>query len=140
MAAKGGKSQMTPSDWGTLGAQLKKQYKYADGFALKLAAGAYRQSEVGKVIDRMNRYLPPSQQANDRGELAATYPGLKLPAQPKDGSTECSFGDGCSWRIVEESDRWLAYWELGPTEHCPTCLWRSQNWNPLIIKKDGTKA
>lgn len=36
---KGGPDQMTKADYGRLGASLKKEYKYLDGFAADIAAG-----------------------------------------------------------------------------------------------------
>jgi hypothetical protein len=136
MAAKGGRKQMTPSDWGALGAQLKKQYKYVDGFALKLAAGGYRESEVDKVIDRMNRYLPPSQQAFERGEIQVTYPGIKLPRYPGDGNTICSYGCHCHLEIEDLTDRWLVRWVINPAvENCTDCQELARTWNPLVIMK-----
>lgn len=44
--------------------------------------------------------------------------------------------DRCEWVIeplnVEEGE-YNAYWTLGVAEHCPTCLERAKDWNPLYI-------
>jgi hypothetical protein len=41
----------------------------------------------------------------------------------------------CNWRIVERDNEWDCYWQLSNAEHCPDCLSRAGNWNPLVIPK-----
>jgi hypothetical protein len=42
----------------------------------------------------------------------------------------------CRWEIVDRGDHWDCYWRLGIAEHCPDCVERARNWNPLTIPKE----
>ncbi len=59
-----------------------------------------------------------------------------LPAMPRDGSTQCLSRCNCSWDVQElEGDGNAdAYWRLGPSESCQTCLERAQQWSPLRFR------
>lgn len=53
-AARGGWAQMTKSDFGAVGAQLKKQYQYLNRFAAQIQSG--QQALDGRLIVRANLY------------------------------------------------------------------------------------
>lgn len=54
VAARGGWQQMTPSDWGRVGAQLRTQYQYLRQFAEQIATG--EQNLDGRLIVRSKLY------------------------------------------------------------------------------------
>jgi hypothetical protein len=52
--ARGGWAQMTQSDWGWVGSQVKAQYKYLDNFARQIANG--EQPLNGRFLQRVKMY------------------------------------------------------------------------------------
>lgn len=58
-----------------------------------------------------------------------------LPAQPG-VLTRCHGNCKCSWDIqrLPGNGNFDAYWRLRPAEHCPNCLRRAQEFNPLKIR------
>jgi hypothetical protein len=57
-----------------------------------------------------------------------------LPAYPRDGSTVCRVYCRCQWQIKKRSDAlYEATWKLGQAEHCPDCILRAKQWNPLRL-------
>ena len=57
--AKGGWAQMTPADWGRVGAATKAQYKYLAGFAEDIANGTFKSGRVmsdGHILVRAGMY------------------------------------------------------------------------------------
>lgn len=131
LLARGGRGAMTQSDWGKLGAMLKKQYGYMNRFAEEIAAGNLTDAQVKA---RMDMYFKSARQAYERGaESARGMP--PLPAHPGDGSTVCLSNCQCHWDIQETDDEWLATWTLGAAEHCPDCVQRAGDWAPLRLPK-----
>ena len=53
-AANGGWAQMTPSDWGFAGSQIKEQYQYLNNFAQQIANG--EQPLDGRFMVRTDLY------------------------------------------------------------------------------------
>lgn len=90
--AKGGWAQMTPSDWGRAGAELKKQYAYLQKFALDIQNGKI--SFDGRILTRADLY---SERA--RGTF-------------EDVRREMARAEGF------DRERRI----LGIAEHCPDCL------------------
>ena len=131
LLAKGGRQNMTQSDWGSLGGMLRNQYQYMNRFAEEIASGRLTE---GQVRVRMDMYFKSSRQANERAAIRAR--GMPdLPAYPGDGSTQCLTNCRCSWQVSENEDEWLAYWTLGVAEHCPDCVQRAGDWAPLRLPK-----
>lgn len=60
-----------------------------------------------------------------------------LPALPRDGSTQCLSRCNCSWDVQELAGDGNAdaYWRLGPSESCQTCLERAQQWSPIKFRE-----
>jgi len=110
----GGRKNVTPSQWGTLGNVLKKEYKFLRGFMRDIEAGKL---SLAQIQSRLNMYgnkiynsywnskatqmqaagfteerrvLQPAEHCNDCITLAARgwQPINTLP-RPADGSTEC---------------------------------------------------
>lgn len=52
--ARGGWSQMSQTDWGFVGAQIKKQYQWLDNFAVDIARG--KQKLDGRLLNRARLY------------------------------------------------------------------------------------
>jgi hypothetical protein len=127
---RGGRGAMTQSDWGACGQLLREQYAWLDQFAQATAGGALTAAQVQA---RAALYIASSTQAFERGKAAAW--NLMLPAYPGDGSSECRSNDRCVWIITETPTAYEATWRLGVAEHCPTCVGRSETWNPLVIGK-----
>jgi len=61
-----------------------------------------------------------------------------LPAEPRDGSTQCLVYCLCHWEIKKQSPtEYDCYWRLTPAEHCDNCLCRAERWNPLKYRKSN---
>jgi hypothetical protein len=127
---RGGRRAMTQSDWGRLGAEMRKQYGYLDGFAAEIATGGLSPAEIAS---RSQLYVEASTASYERGRAASHR--LVLPAYPGDGSTQCRVNCKCHWRITEVEDAWDCYWTLGQAEHCEDCVTRSQTWAPYTYPK-----
>jgi len=127
---RGGRKAMTQSDWGRLGAEMRKQYGYLNGFASEVATGSLSPAQVAT---RSQLYVEASTASYERGRAAAHR--LVLPAYPGDGSTQCRVNCKCHWRITEDQTKWDCYWTLGQAEHCEDCVTRSQTWAPYTYPK-----
>jgi len=127
---RGGRKAMTQSDWGRLGAEMRKQYGYLNGFASEVATGSLSPAQVAA---RSQLYVEASTASYERGRAAAHR--LVLPAYPGDGSTQCRVNCKCHWRITEDQTKWDCYWTLGQAEHCEDCVTRSQTWAPYTYPK-----
>lgn len=131
MLARGGRNNMTQADWGRVGAMLKEQYRYVDGFARDIDAGKV---SGGQIRTRARMYVDSATQAFERAKTESR--GMpRLPAYPGDGQTQCRANCRCAWDIVDAEDHWEATWSLGVSEHCQDCVANAGRWNPLIIPK-----
>lgn len=106
IAAKGGnKAAMTPHDWGIVGAQCKKQYKFANDFA----KAVQEKAEQGKLTlagvgHRSGQYANSGM---------ATFYQIRTEVAEEEGQTEV---------------RWLT----SPVENCAECVeLRDMGWMPL---------
>lgn len=138
LSAKGGRSQMTPADWGSIGGMLTEQYKYLDGFYADVLSGEMSEAAIAA---RAGMYINSAREANERAySRSQGIPDGGLPAYPADGSSECLTNDKCSWEIDAvkgdngQISHWNAYWRLSDAEHCPTCLERAGGWNPYVVE------
>lgn len=131
MLARGGRNNMTQADWGRVGAMVKKQYQYLQGFARDVDAG--KMSE-GQIRTRSRMYIDSATQAFERAKTESLGMPV-LPAYPGDGRTVCRSNCQCHWNIVDEGDHWNATWQLGVAEHCPDCVDNSEKWDPLVVPK-----
>lgn len=131
LAGRGGKNAITSADRKIIGSMLKDQRQFLRDFTQTIANDGMSEA---MIQSRIKLYLNSSRQAFERGKSQAY--GLKLPAYPADGSSECGANDRCHWEISEKSDRIDAYWRLSVAEHCGTCLDRGTRWNPYTVRKD----
>jgi hypothetical protein len=125
----GGRSRMTPSDWGRLGAMLKAQYRYLDRFAGEVALGWLTPAMAAA---RAALYARSAVQAHAAGQARAWR--VTLPARPGDGSTPCLANCRCYWWLVEQDDDTVAAtWVRTSAEGCRPCAGRAGLWAPLVI-------
>lgn len=128
---RGGISQMTPSDYGRIGATLKKEYGYLRSFLDDIAAG---KETAGQANNRARNFLGGARQSFSRGRGKAY--GLDLPAHPGSG-TICHGNCRCHWDIVEDETEWRCYWILSSENPCVDCVTRAAEYNPWIQVKDS---
>ena len=103
--ANGGFAQMTLSDWGFVGSELKKQYNYAKGFIADIAKGKYGYPPSGGAFE--NRLRLYAQAGRGIGEQMTRRRMLKQ------GMTQ-------ERRV------------LGAADHCPDCLdYASRGWQAI---------
>lgn len=131
--AKGGRGQLTQADYGRIGALVKEQYKFLQGFERDLKNG--QMTSAGQVAYRAALYVDSATSSFERGRAEALG-APKLPQYPGDGATVCRTSCKCHWEIERVTGGWLAYWRLGPvkTEHCPDCYRNAGVWNPLVVE------
>lgn len=130
MLSRGGVNAMTQADWGQLGAALRDQYRHLDQFAQEIASGKLSPAQIQA---RARLYVNSATQAFERGK--ASSHGLRLPAYPGDGSTQCRTNCKCRWSIADRGAFWECRWMLGVAEHCPDCVTYAGRWNPLVFPK-----
>lgn len=128
---KGGRQQVTEAEGQQITAVVTEQERYLRDFAASVARG---ELTVGQIAHRAGMYAAAATTSYHRGK-AATYDGLRLPAQPGDGGTPCLSRCLCSWSIDETDGEWEATWVLDGGEHCAGCVARSQRWAPYIQVK-----
>jgi len=143
--ARGGEyGEISQADWGRLGAQLKKQYKYLDGYAAYVQESA-EADLVGEGKFLSGAYMDWRSKLYGGAAKASYWQHLvygKLPQVPGDGQTRCGSNCGCHLRIEDgdDFDTLLVYWELGPTEHCDDCVRLSNEWRPFILEMPPSAA
>ena len=65
MLGKGGLSQMTQADWGSIGGMLADQYRYLGGFAQEVKAGQLSEAQVAA---RSKMYINSGREAYERAQ------------------------------------------------------------------------
>ena len=120
---------------GGLKSFLRKQWGFFQKFVRQIKAGSLT---AGNIIRRAKMYFEAVKGRFSAGRAAAH--GVRLPAIPGDGSTECLSYCKCSWYLIDiDPDTVHAFWRLGlyVQEHCRDCLRRSGEWNPYIVKRSS---
>jgi hypothetical protein len=130
LAGRGGRNALTSADRTAIARMLKEQRAYLRRFVEEIANGTFTEAAINT---RGKMYLNASRHAFERGKARSW--GLRLPAYPADGSTECLTNDRCYWDITEKPDRYNCYWRLSVAEHCSTCLDRAGQWTPYVVYK-----
>lgn len=135
MLGRGGRLQMTQSDWGAIGRRLQPQYELMDQMMVKVAGGEFSAAQLKVYQDD---YLKSARQVYERSyAVSQGVPLGQLPEVPADGQQICSSGCKCNWSFEEFEDRWECTWNLEPgAKHCDSCLANSVNWSPLVILKE----
>lgn len=104
--ARGGWAQMTQSDFGAVGAILRKQYAYLDRFAAEIRAGLPRD---GRLLARMKLYVMAARTTHQRFD--ARERELRGDSEERN---VLSAGENCA-ECVEQADRgWVPIGELVP--------------------------
>jgi hypothetical protein len=127
LLGRGGRNVMTPRDWGRIGAEVRRQYRYLDRLVAE-----YQRGEISDAAfrSRARMYTSGSNAAFSRAQGEAW--AIALPAHPGDGSTRCLGYCKCSWSITQTATEIHATWRLGGSrETCPDCVQRSHDWAPL---------
>lgn len=135
MLGRGGRLQMTPSDWGAVGRRLQPQYALLDDLALKISEGEFSEAQIKVYQDN---YLKSARQVYERSyAVSQGVPVGQLPQMPGDGQQICSSGCNCNWSFNELEDSWECFWNLKPgAKHCDTCVNNNAQWFPLVIPKE----
>jgi hypothetical protein len=131
---RGGRPSMTPADWGRVGRRVRDQYGFLANFASQMAAGSVT---TQRAVMRASMYPLSARQAHQRGQ-AAVLGDPNLPAYPGDGSTACHSNCGCSWLIqkvtlLDGAPAFHCTWQRAKSDSCTDCLWREQQWAPLVV-------
>jgi len=100
--AKGGRENVTFSDWGYEGSLLKKQYQYLSNFAKEISANPTAWMS-GRLDARMNMY------GNSAYGALEDFQRREAEAQGYDEEIR----------------------HLTPAEHCPDCLDAAEHWEPI---------
>lgn len=130
VAGHGGRTTMTPTEWGKVGSLTREQYGYLGDFADKLP-----DLSEAQIRARGELYINSAERAFRQGNTR----GMGLPDldnYPGDGQTRCMTNCQCSLRIEEAEDGWDVYWELGDAEHCEDCEELARKWNPLHVARE----
>lgn len=131
LLGRGGRNAMTQSDWGKIGAELRKQYRYLERFAAEIHNGTLSDKEIAA---RARMYTAGANSSFGRGQASAWR--VQLPAYPGDGSTQCKSYCRCSWVMSETDTEIMASWTLGGSkEKCPDCQRRARTWDPLVFDR-----
>jgi hypothetical protein len=127
---------MTQSDWGRVGAEVKAQYRYLQGFADAVVAQkdtislAYIEARANMYGEAARHTANIMQAGNLAGGTRRQPTGYdSLPWMPGDGSTRCLTNCKCHWEItvIDQTDDMQlvqAVWTLAEAEHCPDCVER----------------
>lgn len=131
MLGRGGRKQMTPADWGSVGQSVRQQYTYLRSFAEEVAGGTLSEAQIGA---RSALYVESGTQAYERARVRAHGLPLTLAQHPGDGQTQCGANCRCALEIEETDEVFNVRWVLsGSGETCDDCRLLAGTWNPLVI-------
>jgi hypothetical protein len=135
---RGGVTQMTPQDWGSIGGMLADQYRFLGDFSREIENTELSEAQIAQ---RSQMYIRSSREAASRAnQRAQGWP--ELPAHPGDGSTICLTNCACHWDGDGTDFTWILDFDA---EHCTSdeldaegrprgCIERAKLWNPLVIE------
>jgi hypothetical protein len=133
---RGGLSNMTVEDLNRVNRQVADQNTYLQRWARQLQDAD--EQEINPSAMR-RRALMYAENANATlGQATVSAMGMpELPAQPKDGTTDCLTNCYCRWSIrdVDGDGNWDCYWIIDRSrDNCPQCVARAAAWSPLRIR------
>lgn len=103
--AHGGADQMTSRRWGYIGSQVKKQYKFAQGFAEDIASGKQAFTERG-LVARARQYGQASRttfnQVLVRDQVARGYSYARNILHAGESCSECKGQSSKGWMPIED--------------------------------------
>lgn len=100
----GGREQMTFSDWGKVGSQIKEQYTYLRGFADEVAAGTLTEAEIANRISMyVNSAREAYETANGKAQVKAGMTEVLWVLNPAlENCIGCQEFADMGWTIIEE--------------------------------------
>lgn len=125
---RGGKHAMTLADRVVLRELLLGQRQFWNRWMAELVDSP---ASIARIRARADLYTRAARGFFERGRAEAW--GIRLPAHPADGSTQCRSNCTCTWDIRRRKGRVEATWRLGSGEHCDDCLRHAAEWAPLIF-------
>jgi len=132
MAGKGSRT-LTNTEQATAARLTAVQYEYLNNFLNEILEGGWLPSYTA----RAQMYGSSTTAAFSMGDVVRQAGQvLPLPSMPTEG-TQCLSNCGCEWRIEninEQKGDFNAYWELGKTDNCQTCVQRRADWYPVLIR------
>lgn len=124
-----GETSGTQAQYGLAGRRLRDQYGFMHDFFQQIEAG---ELSLAEIKARSNLYANSAGQVLE--QLGISEDDLpRLPAYPKDGSTQCLTNCNCTIEKEKVENGWDVYWELNPGETCPDCRRRANN-SPLRVR------
>jgi hypothetical protein len=138
MIGKGDHENMTPSDWGRIGAHLKKQYRWLHGFSQAIYD---KRQTISLAAIKARAHLYAEAASTVATDIQAGELRGKLPYIPGDGSTACLQQCRCIWSLsITEENREkgtktvLATWIVDEeAESCEDCVPRDQHTEELVV-------
>lgn len=120
---RGGRDQMGPEDWGSVGGSLAEQYKWldrkADSFLDAVASGQLSEAQI-RVRAKM--YVDSAREAHERGYARATLEAgmdeVKWTLQPAEHCDDCVAFAALDWQPIESDPFGGCY----PASGCTACL------------------
>lgn len=130
---RGGRSAMTRSDYGRLGALVKKQYRALDGFIRDMQFGTLSEKQAQA---RAALYGSAGVEANGVAESAAW--GVRMPAVP---GSDCLGGANCRcWLTYERTEAGVEVTWHTEANPCAVCARHGSEWNPLVFSREELAA
>lgn len=122
-----------PSAMGTMLAQqwYASNVNYLNRWAAQLQAQPQPVNLSG-VLWRVQLYASAGNALQQRA-MVRSYGLPELPFYPA-YLTRCRMRCKCKWDIRVVPGGYDCYWQLGPAEHCPTCLARYRAARPLQVR------
>lgn len=124
--------QMTFSDWGRVGAEIRKQYGFLDRRIHSVAQG---NKTPKALLADLDKFAQAASASYERTAVSRTgFPVDILPTVPGAGDTRCLTRCKCWWQIRTlnaAKGNYDVSWRLGKAEHCDTCRMRAR------LKPDG---
>lgn len=122
-------SELDQTSMKRLLADVTKQLSFLDNFTVEIQAAAEFQKGWNA---RAQLYV----EQTGASYYAGKFKMWALPDMPRSGGTACLGRCSCSWDVQEQEGEGnaLAYWRLGPSDHCQQCVERAQQWSPLTFK------
>jgi len=120
MLGRGGRDQMGPVDWGSIGGSLAEQYKWLDSFAADVEAGNLSEAQIRA---RAQMYIDSAREAYERGyQRAELATGVDEVRWRLDAAAEncpdCIAFDAMGWQKITDDP----YNGCVPGSGCTVCL------------------
>jgi len=125
LLGRGGLSQMTQADWGSIGGMVADQYRYLGGFAREVAAGNLTEAQVAA---RSRMYINSGREAFERasGRANAEADEAIWLLRPADHCSDCITLAGLGWQPREPWPFTVGKSEAIPCNGATQCLTNCQ--------------